>query len=190
MRPAAVAGEWAEDALLRGLRERDSAACAELCRRFGPRLHQFAVARLGWQAEPAEDVAITTLADGVRNIGRFNPRRSTLSAWLYGIARRHVIRELRRLRRSRSVPLEEAAGLPDDCDAVAGLPARLDAQRRIVQVEAILSPLEYEVLVLSCIDELSAREIGQVTGRSERAIHSLLHRARQKARERLAEDAD
>jgi DNA-directed RNA polymerase specialized sigma24 family protein len=43
------------------------------------------------------------------------------------------------------------------------------------------------VLVLSSIEELSVKEIGRVVGRSERAVHSLLHRAKAKARERLAD---
>lgn len=185
-----------DEVLLRGLREADSIACSELCRRYGPRLHRFAAARLGWDAALAEDVAIATIADAVRNIRRFNPRRATLAAWLYGIARRHIIRETRRRKHRRSVPesaevpLEAVSGLPMENDAVARAPSRLDAQRRAAEVEAILSPLEYEVLVLQCIDQLSAREIGQVTGRSERAIHSLLHRARTKARERLVRDDD
>ena len=51
-----------------------------------------------------------------------------------------------------------------------------------------LSPTEFEVLVLNCLSKLSAREIAHVIGRSERAVHSLLHRARMKARERLAQD--
>jgi len=42
--------------------------------------------------------------------------------------------------------------------------------------------------VLSCVEKLSAREIGQVIGRSERAVHSILHRARTKAREGLVGD--
>jgi len=38
------------------------------------------------------------------------------------------------------------------------------------------------------VEELSAREVGQVIRRSERAVHSILHRARKKARERLVGD--
>ena len=44
------------------------------------------------------------------------------------------------------------------------------------------------VLVLQGAYELTAREIGHVLGRSERAINSLLHRARVKAREGLRND--
>jgi len=186
----------ADDTLIRGLREAAPAACSELCQRFGPRLHRFAAARLGWDGQLAEDIAIQALADAIRNIRQFNPRKSTLSAWLYGVLRRQIIRELRRRGRQKWAPAE--ARVPFDhldettleADPAGRLDAQLDARRQVTEVAAILTNIEFEVLVLSAVDELSAREIGQVVGRSERAIHSLLHRARTKARERLVRDED
>ncbi|NIR01695.1 MAG: hypothetical protein GTN78_16095 [Gemmatimonadales bacterium] len=65
---------------------------------------------------------------------------------------------------------------------------RVNAQRQVLLLADALSSLEFDVLVLNSLDELSAREIGQIVGRSERAVHSLLHRARTKARERLVRD--
>ncbi len=41
------------DGLVRGLREADPAACAELCQRFGPLIHRFAMARLGGDGQAA-----------------------------------------------------------------------------------------------------------------------------------------
>ena len=194
--PGVVCAGMSEDALVRGLREGAPEASSELCRRFGPKLHRFAAARLGWDAELAEDIAIQALADGVRNIRRFNPRKATLATWLYGIARRKIVGERRMRGRLKSapssaqVPLEDAVEVLTEGDVAERLPGRVDAQRQVVEVAAVLSDIEFEVLALNCIDELSAREIGQVVGRSERAIHSLLHRARSKARERLTKDED
>ncbi len=51
-----------------------------------------------------------------------------------------------------------------------------------------VTELEFQVLVLYNLGGLGAAEIGRVIGRSERAVHSLLHRARTKARERLLHD--
>lgn len=186
----------AEDLLIRGLREAAPDACSELCRRFGPRLHRFAAARLGWDGQLAEDIALQALADAIRNIKQFNTRKSTLTAWLYGVVRRQIIRELRRRGRQKSPPAE--AQVPFDgldqttmeADPAGRLAGQLDARRQVTDVAGILADIEFEVLVLSAVDELSAREIGQVVGRSERAIHSLLHRARTKARERLVRDED
>jgi len=186
----------AEPRLLRGLRERSPEACKRLCEQFGPRIHRFAAARLLGDGQSAEDVMVQALADATRNIGRFNPRKSTFSAWLYGIVRRKIQGEKRQQSRLKSVPtsaqvpMEGVAELSQGQDMAAGLVARLEAQRQVAVLASVLSDLEMEVLVLHCVDELSAREVGQIVGRSERAIHSILHRARRKARERLASDGD
>jgi RNA polymerase sigma factor (sigma-70 family) len=156
----------AEEALVQALRERHAEACTELCRRFGPRLHRFATARLAGDAELAEDLVVQAMADAVRNIRQFNPKKSTLSAWLYGIVRRQVSGERRRARRQNSVPasahipLEGAEDTRSEEDVSAEVASRLDAQRRVAEVADILSDVEFEVLVLNSVDELSAREIG------------------------------
>ena len=137
---------------------------------------------------------IQSLAKAAANIRLFNPRRSTFAAWLYGIARREAQNELRRRRRMRSIPaaaqtpISEMIDLPNGPDIAGVAAARLDAHRQVLDLASALSEMEFDVLTLSCIDELSVREIGRVVGRSERAVHSLLHRARTKARERLAHD--
>jgi len=84
--------------------------------------------------------------------------------------------------------MEAVRETSDGRDLEASALSRLEAQRQVVALSAVLSELELEVLVLSCVEEFSAREIGQVLGRSERAVHSILHRARTKARERLVGD--
>ncbi|NIR01079.1 MAG: sigma-70 family RNA polymerase sigma factor [Gemmatimonadales bacterium] len=194
--PTAVSAGMSEDALLRGLREAVPEAASELCRRFAPKLHRFAAARLGWDTHLAEDIAIQALAAGVRSIRRFNPRKATLTTWLYGIAYRKIVGEQRRRGRLKSapasaqVPLDEARDRPSEEDPAERMLRRLEAQQQVAEVAAVLSDIEFEVLTLHCLDELSAREIGRIVGRSERAIHSLLHRARKKARGRLMDDED
>jgi RNA polymerase sigma-70 factor (ECF subfamily) len=182
------------DALVRGLREADPAACAELCQRFGPLIHRFAMARLGGDGQLAEDVMVQVLVGAARSARRFDPRKTTFSAWLYGIARREIYRELRSQTRLKSVPasaqvpLESTKEVSDGQDLAARSAARLDAQRQAARLAALLSRVEFDVLVLNCVEQLSAREIGQIVGRSERAVHSILHRARTKARETIGPD--
>lgn len=180
--------------LAAGLQAGAPEAAAQLCDRFGPRLLAFAAARFPADRAQAEDVAVESLASAACNIRQFDPRRSTLTAWIYGIARRQIREEVRRRTRLKSVPssaqtsLEEAADVPDGQDVALLVATRLDAQRFLQQLAAELSELELEALLLDCVNGLSIREIAHVVGRSERAIHSLLHRARTKARERLIHD--
>jgi RNA polymerase sigma-70 factor (ECF subfamily) len=188
--------EAAEERLLAGLREGSAAAFAELHDCFAPGLHRFAASRLPEDVQFAEDIVVLTLAKAVRNIGRYDGRRATLAAWLYGIARWQIREEIRRRKRRKSVPqaavvpIDEIAEDQDDRDLAAEAAARLDAQRQVRELAGVLSEREMEVLVLQCVDELSVKDISHVVRRSERAVHSLLHRARQKARERLVRDAE
>jgi RNA polymerase sigma factor (sigma-70 family) len=175
-------------ALLRGLRAGSSQAWAALYDQLGPGIHRFAVSCLSGDAEAAEDVVVETLALAARGIARFDPEKSSLSAWIYGIARHRVRAELRWCRRRKSVPawaqvsFEDLAELADSHDLGERTAARLDAQRRIEQLTGLLSDSEMEVLDLSAVEELPGEEIGRVVGRSEQATRSLLKRAKQKVR--------
>ncbi|NIM06000.1 MAG: sigma-70 family RNA polymerase sigma factor [Armatimonadetes bacterium] len=187
------ADEDREEALVEGLREQSSEACTAFYRRFAPAIHRFAIIRLGGDGECAEDIVARTCVDAVRNINKFH-RKSSLKAWLYGIARRHVIGAIRKKKRLKSIPpgaetsMEAVAEISDGQDLASRASARLDAQRQFAALAEALSDLEMEALILQSVDEFSLREIGNILGRSERAVHSLLRRAKQKARERLAQD--
>jgi len=188
--------EAADERLLAGVREGSAEAFTELHDRFASGLHRFAASRLPEDTQLAEDIVVQTLAKAVRNIDRFDGRRATLAAWLYGIARWQLREEIRRRKRRKSVPqaavvsIDAVAEDQDDHDLASEAAARLDAQQQVRELAGVLSETEMEVLVLQCVDELSVKDISRVVRRSERAVHSLLHRARQKARERLAQDED
>jgi RNA polymerase sigma-70 factor (ECF subfamily) len=179
---------------LERLRQRSAEAWADLYDWLAPSVYGLALALLPTDPETAEEMVVETMADAARDIMRFNPRKASLSAWVYGIARRRVRLEIRRRRRRKSVPAwaqvpMEAIGESSDArDVAENVSARLDAEREVSQLREVLSDVEMEVLVLSCIEGLSAREVGQAVGRSEHAVYSVLHRARQKARDRLVSD--
>ena len=67
-------------------------------------------------------------------------------------------------------------------------PSRSDAHRTMARLRDVLSQPELEVLLLFSVERLSEREIAHVVRRSERAVHSILQQAKQKAREALATD--
>ena len=67
-------------------------------------------------------------------------------------------------------------------------PSQADAERTMARLRELLSHPELEVLLLFSVERLSERDIAQVVRRSEGAVHSILQRARRKAREALAAD--
>jgi RNA polymerase sigma-70 factor, ECF subfamily len=176
--------------LVAGLQKQDPTAPALLLEQYGQEIYAYAARRLG-DNELAQEVMLETLAAVACGIKRFNPRISTFRAWVFGVARRTVQQEARQRARRRLVPRRAQVSLerigeevaPGDLATLSS--AHVDAQRQVAQLAAVLSALEMEVLILWCIHELSLREIAHVVGRSERAINSLLDRAKHKARERL-----
>ncbi len=183
----------ATERLVAGLQRQDRSAEASLLEQYGPMIQEFAARRLG-DVELAKDVMVEALAAAALGIKRFDRRITSFRAWLFGVARRHIQQEARLRARRRLVPataqvsLERVAEEAFPGDLAAGLAARVDAQRTIAMLAASLLPVEMEVLTLWCIHELSLREMAHVMGRSERAVSSLLDRAKHKARERLVRD--
>jgi RNA polymerase sigma-70 factor, ECF subfamily len=181
------------DDLLTGLRHRQPWAYTTLVERFATPLHGYAAFLLANDSELAEEVVLRALADAVRNIGRFDEKKSALPTWLYAIVRRQALQEQRKAHRKKSVPAcvqvsLETADTSLEVDTTSGIAGHIDAQRELTKLRRILSAEEMEVLMLHYIDELEVKEIGHILVRSEPAVHSLLHRAKQKARAHLEND--
>jgi RNA polymerase sigma-70 factor, ECF subfamily len=199
-----VLGDWAgesqkepatqEAQLVAGLRAGDAAAAGECYQRYALQLRAFTTRQLAGQQELAEEITLQALADAMRNISRFDARKASLRAWLFGIVRRYIALEQRRKVRRKSIPQTAQVSfesLPDQSstgDVAIEVTARIAASRQVMRLRQYLTAIEMEVLVLQCVHELSVREIAHSLGRSEKAIESLLGRAKTKARERLGED--
>jgi RNA polymerase sigma-70 factor (ECF subfamily) len=128
----------------------------------------------------AEDVTEQVFLRALDALPRFREQgegtESTFKVWLYAIARR-VISNERRMRRRRPVAaIEAAAELRAPDDPAAAAESHLEAARAWRAVRAL--PAERrQALELRFVHELSAREIGQIMGKSEGAVRVLIHRA-------------
>ncbi len=119
----------------------------------------------------AEEVVAVAFERAIRRARRYDPRRGTPRAWLYGIARNAALDELRRGRRRAALPQEpEAPGEEDLAE---------DAARRATVRAALatLEPRDREVVALRFHGGLSQAELAQVLGVSETAAATRLHRA-------------
>jgi RNA polymerase sigma-70 factor (ECF subfamily) len=112
---------------------------------------------------------------------------STFRVWLFQIARNALSNERRRERRHPEAPLElawEVAGPEDPQQAVV---QRDEISRAWLAIERL--PAERRrALVLRFVDEMSAREIGEILGRSEGAVRVLIHRALRSVADQLADE--
>ncbi len=155
--------------------------------------HQSQVYRFGMKMcrdpEDAKDVLQDTLLSVARNVRDFRGA-SSISTWLYTIARSFCVKKRRK---RKFAPKDAAAPLEGDAEHVVDPGANADEAFAAKQVEraleaaiASLEPMYREVLLLRDVEGLTAPEVARVTGASVQAVKSRLHRARLAVRAHVA----
>ncbi|MFN2513813.1 MAG: RNA polymerase sigma factor [Pyrinomonadaceae bacterium] len=185
-KPPAISGMTPDNSsdteLLQAMRAGDEEALADLYRRRQPGIYRFALQMCGSQ-ELAEDITQEVFMVLIREAHTFDPARGSLSAFLMGIARHHV---LRRLQRERFyVSMNEAPDNGSLCGQVlVTTVGPLDEMSRTEAIEgvrrAVLAlPERYrEVVVLCDLEEMSYAETAEILGCAIGTVRSRLHRAR------------
>ncbi len=133
----------------------------------------------------AEDVTALAFERAFRRRRRFNPRKGTRRAWLFGIARNAALDELRRRRHAELADevLDPQAADPSESADVA---LRRAALRGAM---ASLSARERELVALKFFAGLANAEIASVIGVSESNAGTRLHRVIEKLRSACDEPA-
>jgi RNA polymerase sigma-70 factor (ECF subfamily) len=180
-----------DDHLLAAARRGDAAALETLLERYQPHLYRFGLRMCG-NVEDAGDVAQESLIAMARSLRDFRGD-SSVSSWLYAIARRFCIRKRRR---SKFAPAREESLNTSGTDAARELadrgpnPEQAATNQELASALAhaidTLDPSQREVLVLRDVEGLSAPEVAKILGVSVAAVKSRLHRARVAVREELA----
>ncbi len=183
--------ERSDEELLVTARAGDRAALEALLLRYQSKVYGFGM-RMCRDPEDAKDVLQDTLFAAARTVRNFRGA-SSVSTWLYTIARSFCAKKRRR---GRSVA---AVALSVDTDrlAVAAQVAHPgpgpEQQLESREVEAVLAraiaglaPMYREVLVLRDMEGLSAAEVAGVLGVTVDTVKSRLHRARLAVRDGLA----
>ena len=139
--------------------------------------------RLTGDLESARDVVQDTFLK-LCAAGPF-PEQNHLAAWLFTVCRNRALDVVRRERRTRPV---EVAGIETlespDCSPSAVLEKK-EIGRRVLQLLDTLPWNQQEVLRLKFQEELSYREISQVTGNSISNVGFLIHTGLKTIRENL-----
>jgi RNA polymerase sigma-70 factor, ECF subfamily len=111
--------------------------------------------------------------------------RAQVRTWLAMVVRRVVAGHLRRRR-------NKPTGEPLEGDAVSGLQGPAEALDTKVAVSAFYDIIERmpeeqrEVFVLHDLEQMTGREIAQITGANENTVHTRLRAARRLFQERVA----
>jgi RNA polymerase sigma-70 factor, ECF subfamily len=179
-----------DDRLLRRMLAGDEQAFTELYRRKHPSIYRFALHMSGNPAL-AEDVTQEVFMALIREPGRFDATRGSLSAFLFGIARNHLRKRWEQER--RLIPMTgEADELDDYAQMAAGGNGQMhkpgfsfvdefESRDTVDLVRRAIStlPASYrEVVVLCELEEMSYEEAAAALACPVGTVRSRLHRAR------------
>ncbi len=139
----------------------------------------------------AEELVQRTVFDAVRGRDSYNPSRGSPQEWIFGIARNNIRLEIRR-RASRGSVNGDISSYLETIDSRPLPDEVLEQKETIAVVRAALNRLENKeqaVLRAKYIDGLSAKKISHQMGITEKAVHSLLYRARISLRDEIKQIA-
>jgi len=135
----------------------------------------------------AEELLQKTIFDAVRGRGSYNPSKGSPEEWIYGIARNNIRLEIRK-RASRPSINGEISSYFNAMDTKLLPDEVLERQEMTDIVRSALSRLESKeraVLEAKYIEELPAAEIARQMNTTEKAVYSLLYRAKISLRREL-----
>ncbi len=141
---------------------RDRKAFACLFDYFVPRLQAYLL-RQGADSALAEEIAQDTMVVLWRKSALFDPAKSSLSTWLYRIARNRRIDLLRRDRTTLVEPDDPVFDIVDETD----IEGEMDATQREAAVRIAMGDLPEEQLSLvrlAFFEGLSHSQISEITG--------------------------
>jgi RNA polymerase sigma-70 factor, ECF subfamily len=169
--------------LVKGLKDGDLAAFAELVRRYEDRIYNLC-RYLVRDSRDAQDAAQDVFLKAYRSFKDFRPN-SSLYTWLYRVAVNTCIDYRRRSRREAS----REAVLSDDLPSAQPFPDQIYESKEITEaIQAALPRLREKLraaIVLREIEELSYEEIAEVLHTSVGTVKSRISRAREQLRHLL-----
>jgi RNA polymerase sigma-70 factor (ECF subfamily) len=174
--------------LFRSMMSGDEEALAMLYSRRQAGIYRFALQMSGSQAV-AEDVTQEVFLFLIKGAHVFDPERGSVSAFLFGVARNHVLRRLRG--EQFLIPMGEDFEEDNSFEQTVADPGPLDDLTRAETIEtvrrAILSlPEKYREIVVLCeLQEMSYAETAEILGCALGTVRSRLHRARALLLEKL-----
>ncbi len=180
-----------ELALLQRIAQGDREALSFFYDHYIDAVYRFVYHQVGGHPQDAEDVTQETFIAAIDNLESFRGD-SRIYVWLCGIAWRKAS-DLRRRRDHSKTPqptpeddLLQLRGITDHL-TVEDMVEREGLRRHVWQVLLKLPSHYQQVLTLKYVEEFKVSEIAMIMGKSEKAVESLLTRARDAFKAQLEE---
>jgi RNA polymerase sigma-70 factor (ECF subfamily) len=181
--------EPSDEQLLTVARRGDREALEALLLRYQSVVYRFGMRMCG-DPEDAKDILQETLFAMARGVRDFRGA-SSLSTWLYTVARSFCIKKRRRGRsvarakESLEAVEERVKQVPDPRRGPEEDVAGRQVEALLAGAIASLEPMYREVLILRDVEGLTAPQVAEIVGVSVDAVKSRLHRARLAVREQV-----
>jgi RNA polymerase sigma-70 factor (ECF subfamily) len=146
-------GQTSDETLLRQSAGGDEKAFLTLYRRRQAGIYRFALHMSG-SASMAEEVTQEVFLAVIRDGKRFDESRGTAAAFLFGVARNHVLKLLQRSRAYIGLDAESAAEPPASVDVLSDL-TRAEAVENVRQAVLELPAVYREAVVMCDLQEMS-----------------------------------
>jgi RNA polymerase sigma-70 factor (ECF subfamily) len=150
---------------------------------YAPDIQRYLARRIG--PETADDLVAETFVTALTQRRRYDPARSAVRPWLYGIAtnllRRHLRQERRGYLATARLAAQDRPGEGHD----GRVADRVDADARVRALAAALAGLpsrDRDVLLLTSWAGLDSTEVAEALGIPVGTVRSRLHRARKSLR--------
>jgi len=182
--PATVQPATSEQRLVQAVLAKERKSTAEFVELCTDWIYGFVRHRLMPRAELVEDLMQEILLAAWQALPSYR-QESSLRSWVLGIAR-HKLDDYYR-RRILETDLPEEDGASEELTITPAFEDELDSATQQERIDKILAdlPEAYSLALLwRYRDEKSAREMAELTGKTEKAIERLLARARQSFRRR------
>jgi len=143
--------------------------------------------RRGLNPSLAEELVQKTVFDAVRGLAGFDPAKGALKDWILAISRNNLALELRqrKTRPAFSSDITEYLAMIDTQLLPDEVLEKEETAQMVRKALGELKTKESDVLKAKYIEDLSARLIAEKMDISEKAVHSLLYRAKNSLREKL-----
>ena len=176
-----------QSSLITALKQRDRSAWSVAVDRHLREVYGFVFHLVGGDRSVSEDLNQETWLESLSGIDQCDATRGSFRNWLFGIARKRVAMYYRR-RSSTGNPtsLSDQIAEADELGHIAVLPEDvLEQVEQMSVVRAVILVLpndRREVLLWKYVEGLSVETIATRTGKTVKAVESLLSRAREQVR--------
>ena len=166
----------------------DTEAFGEIYDRYYSKIFGYVLRRTA-SIETAQDVASEVFFKALKNLGQFHWRDISISSWLYRIATREIANYFRN-RKQRQLSVEEVVdsisiSTPSIETELLKAEAELRRHEEFLTLHENISRLSIkyqEVITLRFFENKQVKEIGEILGKREGTVKSLLHRGLEKLR--------